>query len=253
MVVIKVKKPKAVLFDISGTVARESFVEKILIPYFKIAHRVYMENTWQKPECQECIKQLAEMAQKDVNAPKINLACCDDKKTMIDQVCQCIDYCLVNNKEGKAFANFRFKVWFDGYERQKLTTPVYSDVAVTIQRWKCNQNVKLYVLSNGWTEASKRFMSKTSHGDLNLVIDDHFDTSMGSLLDPQTFQKVAQIIRQRPEDVIFLTKSPEEAIAARKAGLNVVLVLTHGAAVDAALELVQDIPIVRTFTEIEFI
>ncbi|KAH7640102.1 enolase-phosphatase E1 [Dermatophagoides farinae] len=276
MVQVKVKKPNAVLFDIAGTVARESFVEKLLIPYFKVAYRVYLENNWSKPECAEAVKKLAEAAEKDSKAPKIQMGSSkknnsqssvssssmkspsttvsrNRKKDAIEQVCRYIQYCMDNEKETKAYAFFRFQVWFDGYDRNKLSTPVYSDVAITVQRWKNTKAIKLYILSNGWAEASRKFMSKTSHGDLNLVIDDHFDTSIGPLLNPETFTKVAAKIGQSLADVIFLTKSAEQGKAAKQAGMNVILVLTHGPAVDQALEICRDIPIARTFTDIEFV
>lgn len=248
---IKIKKPKAICFDITGTVARESFVEKTLLPYFSLAYNVYLENNWTKPECQDCVKQLAKAADQDQMAPKI--ASSGEKKNIISQVCKYIDYCLEKNCETRAFAIFRFHVWFDGYDRGKLTTPVYSDVAVTLQKWKSKENINLYILSNGWTEASKKFMAQTSHGDLNLVIDEHFDTSLGSLHNSSTFVKFAEKINQKPEDVLFLTKSAEEGKAAQSAGFNVILVLTRGSAVDAALKICKDIPIARIFTDIDFI
>ena len=43
MVQVKLKKPAAVIFDFSGTAARETFVEKYLLPYFKVAYKAYFE------------------------------------------------------------------------------------------------------------------------------------------------------------------------------------------------------------------
>ena len=65
--------------------------------------------------------------------------------------------------------------------------------------------------------------------------------------------QVLEAVKLPPTDVAFLTKSPEEGKAARDAGLNVILVLTHRASVDVALQICKDIPIARTFTEIEFV
>nr|XP_027200698.1 uncharacterized protein LOC113794764 [Dermatophagoides pteronyssinus] len=252
MVIVKIKRPKAILFDISGTVARESFVEKILQPYFKIAFQVYMDNSWLKDEWQDCLRKLAATAERDMQAPKIDLI--KEKSEVIKEAIKYIEYCLENNHEPKAFVLFRFLVWFDGYDRNKIKTPVYSDVAVTMQKWKNSQNIRLYVLSNGWKEASKKFMSDTSHGDLNLIIDQHFDNSMGSLENPETFVKVADAIQEKPsDDLLFLTKSPLEGKAAQMAGFNVVLVLTRTRSVDEAMEICQDIPIARSFTDIEFL
>mgnify|MGYP002716572349 FL=1 len=132
MVIVKIKRPKAILFDISGTVARESFVEKILQPYFKIAYQVYMDNAWNKQEWQDCLRQLSIVAERDMKAPKIELT--KEKSDIIKEATKYIEYCLENNHEPKAFVMFRFLVWFDGYERNKIKTPVYSDVAVTMKR-----------------------------------------------------------------------------------------------------------------------
>lgn len=144
-------------------------------------------------------------------------------------------------------------MWFDGYKRGKLETPVYSDVAIQIKRWRCDFGIKLYVFSNGWTEATKRFMAKTSHGDLNLLIDDHFDNTQGPLTNPATFQKILQTIEMEPSRVLFLTKSVEEGKAAKRAGLKVVLVMTHRRTIarlsDKDLDTWQ---IIRTFNELSF-
>ncbi|KPM05227.1 enolase-phosphatase E-1-like protein 1 [Sarcoptes scabiei] len=118
-------------------------------------------------------------------------------------------------------------MWFDGYNRNKIETPVYSDVAIQIKHWRITQNIKLYVLSNGWVEATKRFMAKTNHGDLNLLIDGHFDSTSGPLDDPNTFRRVVEQISLPPTQVLFLTKSPSENKAALEAGLNSILVMTH--------------------------
>jgi len=167
---------------------------------------------------------------------------------------KCVDNCLEKGKVGsKAFIMYRFHVWFDGYERGKLQTPVYSDVAVHIQKWHLTLNIKLFIMSNGWAEATKRFMQKTSHGDLAMLIEDQFDTSLGSLTNAETFKKMIAKVKEDPKDVVFLTKSPEEGKAAKSAGLNVILVLTHSSAVDVAQEICKDIPIARSFTQIEFI
>lgn len=166
MVQVKMKKPKVVLFDVSGTAARESFVEKTLLPYFKLAVKPYFENKWGDKECTEHVSALARAAaaQTENGAPQIDPS--QAKPVVIEALAKYIDWAAENGADNtRAYAMFRFNVWFDGYDRGKLQTPVYSDVAVTIQKWRCDLGVKLYILSNGWTDATKKFMSKTSHGE----------------------------------------------------------------------------------------
>jgi len=252
MVIVKVKKPQAVLFDLCGTAVHETFVEKVLKPYYQVAYKAYFEVNWEKEECQADVKALAKTAARE--SFKI-----DVKAEQKEQIEQLAKYAEKVDKSGNAQNNvayviYRFHVWFDGFERGKITTPVYSDVAVHIQKW-CSAKIKLYIVSNGWAEATKRFMSKTSHGDLTALIADEFDPTIGPLTSAGTFKKILDKIKEKPEEVIFLTKVPAEGKAAKEAGMGVILVITHNKGVDTAKEEVigeQEIPIARSFTQIEF-
>lgn len=134
MVQVTMKKPAAVIFDFSGTAARESFVEKQLMPYFKVAYKAYFEANWSKPECQEDVKALSVVANRDSGAPKIDTSA--PKSDQISSLAKYVEYCGEKKKESsKAFVMYRFHVWFDGYERGKIQTPVFSDVAVLLQKW----------------------------------------------------------------------------------------------------------------------
>ena len=55
----------------AGTAARDTFVEKTLQPYFKLAYKAYFEANWSKEECQADAKALAAVAAKDAAAPKV--------------------------------------------------------------------------------------------------------------------------------------------------------------------------------------
>lgn len=143
-------------------------------------------------------------------------------------------------------------MWFNAYDNDKLETPVYSDVAIQIQKWRCAQEIQLFVLSNGWSEATRRFLSKTNHGDLNLVIDDHFDSAVGPLNESDTFRRVLQKIGHSAEHVVYLTKSQEQGKAASELGITVVLVLTHRKNIEKLDREGKKMPRVRSFNELEF-
>ena len=110
----------------------------------------------------------------------------------------------------------------------------------------------MYVLSNGWALASKRFLSQTNHGDLNELITDYFDSDLGQLTDKSTYQKVLEQIKESAENVLFLTKNAREGQAALSAGLSVVLVMTHRRNIEKLSDEEKKIPRVRTFNDIEF-
>lgn len=162
------------------------------------------------------------------------------KVSLLDLICVCVPFMC------------RFHVWFDGYDKNRLETPIYSDVAIQIQKWRCDMQILLYVFSNGWAEANKRFLAKTNHGDLNLLISGHYDTTMGPSNEPDTFKRLLGAIKQKAEDVLFLTKAPAEAHAATAAGISCVLVMTHQRNIDKLDEADKEAPRIRSFNELEF-
>lgn len=106
---------------------------------------------------------------------------------------------------------------------------------------------------SSWADATKKFMSKTSHGDLSTLIAEQFDTTLGQLTAPETYKKLIEKTKVDPANTVFLTKSADEAKAAKSAGLQAVMVLTHSDKVESVQDKVKDIPIARSFTQIEFV
>jgi methionine salvage enolase-phosphatase E1 len=72
------------------------------------------------------------------------------------------------------------------------------------------------------------------------------------LTDKESYQKILAKIGEQPEDVIFLTKSPEEAKAAKEVGITPILVLTHRRNIQKLDESDKQMTIIRSFNELEF-
>lgn len=243
------------MFDVSGTLVKLAFIDKILVPYYTDYHRNWFEDNYETLLCKEHLRLLREEANNDANAPKVEEPVDGEKHKEIDSACEYLDYCIKNNIENKAVVLLRFTLWFDGLDKKVFTTPVYSDVAVKIQKWCKADGIKLFILSRGWSEATKKFLEKTSSGDLAKLITDYFDTSYGPLNDEVTFRRLLVKINEKASDVIFLTKSKDEARAAKQAGMNPILVLIHRKDVEDAAEFIKEegIPYVRTFLELRFV
>ena len=120
-----------------------------------------------------------------------------------------------------------------------------------MQKWRCDEEIKLYVVSQGWSEANKVFMSRTNQGDMGLLIDDYFDTSMGPLGESETFKKILEKVGAN-DNVIFFTKSGWAASAASGAGIFPILVMTHKKSYDMLNEEEKSMAIIRTMNEVEF-
>lgn len=137
-----------------------------------------------------------------------------------------INFVTENGINSPAVTQLRFKVWFQGYQQSKIRTPIYSDVPNKLRVW-FSEGIKFYVFSNTWVEAQKALLQNTTHGDLTNLISGHYDNDFGSLTESDSWRRLCGQIHEQPSDVLFLTKSVQEARAAAEAGLAVVLVLTH--------------------------
>lgn len=67
---IKVKKPKAILFDICDIAVKTGFNEKKIMPYFRSHVKSFLEENWVKPETQEDIDRIRSEPPAE-GAPKI--------------------------------------------------------------------------------------------------------------------------------------------------------------------------------------
>ena len=250
MPVLVVKEPKVIIMDMLGTAVKLGFIEKILLPFVKTNVKEYVVEKWSdKKFRKDCDKLRKESAKPDntVKIAALDAPVAEQQESISNFVLSSMEM----KKESSALQNFRFNMWFDGYKKKKVKTPVYSDVAIQLKKWK-DMGIKIYILSNGWKEANKTFFSHTSHGDLNLMIDDHFDSSDGSLDSKETYSKIATKLGQPVDDCLFLTKSGKEGLVAKEAGMRIVLVLTHRKNIEKLSEEEKGLPRIRTFNDLEF-
>lgn len=99
MVQLRLKKPKALLFDISGTVAKTSFIDKVLLPYITINVRSYLEQFWNTKPVNNTIEFMKVCASEDSSLVKI------DTSSYFKTIDSCEAFtkdCIENKKENKA-------------------------------------------------------------------------------------------------------------------------------------------------------
>lgn len=108
MVQLRLKKPNAILFDITGTVAKTKFIDKLLIPYIESNFHRYLRENWNTKQVQMDLEQLRIESDSDPRAPKIHLEFTDTSiDADIDSAYDYVRYCIDNRKENKAMTLLR--------------------------------------------------------------------------------------------------------------------------------------------------
>lgn len=224
---VYMRRPKVIVFDILGTASKSGFLERILFPYLKVNLEPYLNTHWEKKDFAKLYRRILDnsidLNRADPQCPVVGpLDRADAKESLIEF----INFVTEHGIASAPVTQLRFKVWFEGYQSSRLKTPIYSDVASKMRQW-FSEGVKFYVFSNCWVEAQQALLRNTNHGDLTNLIAGHYDNDFGSLAISDSWRRLCTQIKQSPNDVLFLTKSPAEAAAALEVGVCAVLVLTH--------------------------
>jgi methionine salvage enolase-phosphatase E1 len=143
---------------------------------------------------------LRAQSQKDESAPRIlgtDAEMAEQQQSVVDYVLFCLD----NKKGSRALSLFRFDIWFDGFDSNQIQTPVYSDV--------CHSDKDMEVRSRHQVACREQWMGRRDQNvyvkyksDLNLLIANHFDTSLDPLTDKEDSQKILVKIGEQPEGEI---------------------------------------------------
>lgn len=100
---IQVKKPKAILFDLSGTATKSYFTDQVLFPYIRNNCEVYLHNNWENAVLQRDIARLREQSNQD-GGPKVIEG---DKKETISSIVAYVNKSLDELRGDDAISIFR--------------------------------------------------------------------------------------------------------------------------------------------------
>ncbi|XP_072261415.1 enolase-phosphatase E1 isoform X2 [Pyxicephalus adspersus] len=152
------------------------------------------------------------------------------------------------DRKTTALKQLQGHMWRAAYAAGQVKGEVYDDVVPALRKWK-EADMKLYIFSSGSVEAQKLLFGNSIEGDLLELFQGHFDTTVGSKLESESYRKIADHIGCSTENVLFLTDVTKEAKAAKEAGMNVVIVVRPG---NAALtdEEKASYPLINSFKQI---
>ncbi|KAJ3115221.1 Enolase-phosphatase E1 [Phlyctochytrium bullatum] len=243
---------KVVVVDIEGTTTPISFVHDVLFPYVSNNIDEFLSENWGATELEEKVQVLREQAAKDVKEgvagavailPKDHADVDALKKSIADN----IRWQVKADRKIGALKSFQGYMWRFAYESGKVKGSVFDDVVPVLDAW-IKKGLKVYVYSSGSIEAQKLLFGYSEKGDILDRFSGHFDTTIGSKLEPSSYEKIADTIladaaSSQPDkaleksSILFLSDNPVEIAAAKSVGYRVSVLRRPG---NAALELVPD-------------
>jgi enolase-phosphatase E1 len=197
---------KVILTDIEGTTTDISFVHEVLFPYSAKHLSSWVHNHLELPITQDILQQVREIT----------------GKSNLDVYC-CLNQLITWQAEDRKITPLKTLqglIWQSGYDKGELKAHVYPDAVEFLQNWY-DAGLTLAVYSSGSIAAQKLLFKNTLVGDLTALFSNYFDTTTGSKIESQSYITIADELSVLPQEILFLSDSLKELIAASAANLNV--------------------------------
>lgn len=115
-----------------------------------------------------------------------------------------------------------------GFRDGDLHGEFFGDVAPALTAWRAS-GISLYVFSSGSVRNQQDWFLHARGGELASLISGWFDlTTSGPKREAASYQRIADVIGQPPEKVLFLSDHPDELDAALVAGWSAIGVVRPG-------------------------
>ncbi len=211
----------ALLIDIEGTTVPIQFVHGSMFQYAKDCVENFIRHSCDSEELKNLLKEIeTEFNRMGEISQAVNLECNEGSIVFFSGIVK-----KLIDKDSKFWAlkELEGQIWKEGFEKGALKCELYPDVKENVQKWK-NAGKRIFIYSSGSVLSQKLLFSHTSEGDVSQMIDGYFDTKVGNKKSKKSYSRIANLIGKSERDILFLSDSEEEIMAAESAGMQCYLV-----------------------------
>jgi len=243
---------KGIVLDTAGTFVAPGFLKEKFSATVQENLKSYLESHWDKDECQQDVDALRQQAVRDKEAEVEGVvdipAAEEEKDTIMEAVVKNVLWQMEQERYDAALETLQSHVIRDPFKSGKLQAEVNEDFLNVAKSWTASGK-KVYVYSVWGKEVQKLLLANTDKGDLSEHVTGFYDLSTGPKTDKESYAHIAEDVEAKPEELLFLTDSVEEAKCAADAGLKAVLNETTG--VELTDDDRQNLNCIKSFSELE--
>lgn len=217
-----------VLLDIEGTTTPIDFVYKVLFPYARARMEDFITRHRDDEEVRRIVADLFDEHARDESPdlPPLRRAGESDEGLTVGIVAY-LRWLMDRDRKVTPLKTLQGRIWEEGYGSGELKGEVFADVTPNLKRWR-DAGKTIGVYSSGSVLAQKLLFAHTPEGDLTEFIQDFFDTNVGHKSEQRSYTTIAELLRRRPSEVLFISDVTAELDAARAAGLQTLLCVRPG-------------------------
>ncbi|XP_039490291.1 enolase-phosphatase E1 [Drosophila santomea] len=215
---------KVVLVDIEGTTTSISFVHEVLFPYAKQNVEKFLRDSWKVDDIQRIVQDMQQLPQFEeykvlLRAPPAEVD--------VELIAGFVRYLIDQDLKVTPMKTLQGLIWEQGYTNGELKGHVYEDVPAAFEAWRAS-GLQIAVYSSGSVAAQKLIFGHSLVGNLQPHLSAYFDTHVGHKQEQKSYENIANLLKEDPKQILFLTDIPGEAAAARSAGLQAVILQRPG-------------------------
>lgn len=216
---------RAILLDIEGTTTPIAFVHEVLFSYARTHARDFLRANFNSTEVTADVALLREEHAVDVSKGQQPRAL--DEESLVDSIAAYVEWLIQRDRKSTGLKSLQGKIWRQGYVDGSLKSQVYADVAPALERWRA-QGLSVNIFSSGSVLAQQLLFAHTDAGDLTKFIDNYFDTNVGKKGEAESYRRIAEALRLRADEVLFISDVVAELAAATEAGMSTLLSIRPG-------------------------
>lgn len=234
-----VRKPKAIILDIEGTVCEPSFIRDKLSPLLRSKLEDYLEDSFRQPEVAEWISRLRKVCDIPMN----------DKGETIAAIVESLQ-----RKSPKVLSReLNILMWIWLYRKRKIESIVYEEVSTVLHDWKFEKDIpNICLFSSSSIIPQKLMICRTGSGNLLPLIDYFIGPKFGSKDDSDSYRNIADGLGLSTAELLFITDCVEEVNAASRAGCCSVLIFRDGNDIPNKGEPLHKVIKIRSFDDLRF-
>ncbi|CAG9834521.1 unnamed protein product [Diabrotica balteata] len=227
---LNVEKSIVILLDVAGTTTSNTFLKDTLYSYVTKQAETFLKESWEEQEVKDAVKLIKDDLDQEAAIPLI--------KELTEK-----------NSDNEGLKKVQGLIYKKGYKSGELKAHVFPDVAPALESWAKSRKIAIY--STGSLESQQLLFTHTTEGDVSAHISKYFDQSSGSKTESASYETISKELEVKPEEILFITDSVDEAKAAKTAGFTSVLITRDG---NDALpeEASKNFPVISSFQDVVF-
>ncbi|KAL6314727.1 hypothetical protein AAG906_027074 [Vitis piasezkii] len=223
---------RCIVLDIEGTTTPISFVTDVLFPFARNNVSRHLAAMYETDETQDDIKLLRTQVQSDLEQGIVGAVPIppDDagKEEVIAALVANVEAMIKADRKITALKQLQGHIWRTGFQNNELEGVVFEDVPEALQKWHAS-GIKVYIYSSGSRLAQRLLFGYTNYGDLRKYLCGFFDTTVGNKRETKSYVEITESVGvDKPSEILFVTDVYQEAVAAKAAGLEVIISIRPG-------------------------